>query len=259
MLYDPIFWAAAVAAIGIAGVSKGGFGSGAAFAATPMLAVAAGPSTALAVMLPILLLMDLSGLWAFRHHLNWRAAGPLMAASLIGLAIGGATYRYISDGAVQLLIGAVALGFLAQRRFGGAPTARGAPKRAGWGRAGLWGAAAGFTSFLAHAGGPLVAMHLIPQRLDKTAFQGATVLFFAFANLVKTPAYAALGLFTPETLTASLALAPLAPLGVALGVWAHRRVDEILFYRVISALLLLSGLRLIWVGAADLWGAPAPT
>ena len=50
MLNDPLFWTIAVPAVILAGVSKGGFGSGAAFAAAPLLAMAVPPGLALGVM-----------------------------------------------------------------------------------------------------------------------------------------------------------------------------------------------------------------
>ena len=114
--------------------------------------------------------------------------------------------------------------------------------------AAIWGGLAGFTSFVAHAGGPLVAMHLIPQKLEKTAYQGATVLFFWWVNLVKLGPYAAPGLLDGENLTTSLVLAPLAPLAMGLGVWAHHRISERWFYRSIYALLAVTGVKLIWDG-----------
>ncbi|MEL6318736.1 MAG: TSUP family transporter, partial [Pseudomonadota bacterium] len=77
MLSDPLFWLAALLAIAVAGISKGGFGSGAAFAATPIMAAVAGPGAALAILLPILALMDLSGIWAYRKRLNWPVTRPL--------------------------------------------------------------------------------------------------------------------------------------------------------------------------------------
>ena len=119
------------------------------------------------------------------------------------------------------MIGAIALGFVVfqiARMRGWFVPSRPAPSRP----AGLfWGTIAGFTSFVSHAGGPPAAIYLLGSRLDKTRFQATTVVVFWWVNLIKFPAYIALGMFTPATLWANLILAPVAILGVLLGAWAH--------------------------------------
>jgi uncharacterized membrane protein YfcA len=81
-----------------------------------------------------------------------------------------------------------------------------------------WGVVAGLTSFVAHAGGPPVAMHLLPRGLDKTTLQATIVGAFAFVNVLKVPPYVGLGLIRQETVILALALAPAAYLGIRLGV-----------------------------------------
>lgn len=254
MLSDPAFWAAAAAAILIAGVSKGGFGGGVGFMATPLLALASSATLAVAVMLPILAVMDLTGLWAYRGKWDWRNARALMASSLIGIGVAALLFHVVNEAALRIVIGLTALVFVAHRALwpvlvsGAGQSAR--PFRA-WSAA-LWGTVAGFTSFVAHAGGPAVAMHMLPQRPDKTTYQATSVIVFWWINLAKMTPYFALGLFTRESLTASLAMAPFAPLGFAVGVWAHRHVSERWFYRIAYIALTVIGARLIWLGLADL-------
>jgi uncharacterized protein len=108
------------------------------------------------------------------------------------------------------------------------------------------------TSTIAHAGGPPLAIYLLPQRLDKAVMVGTTVIFFALINLVKLVPYAWLGLFDARNLATSLALAPLAPLGIWLGVLSMRRLPELWFYRICYGLLLVVGAKLLWDGVAAL-------
>jgi signal transduction histidine kinase len=68
--------------------------------------------------------------------------------------------------------------------------------------------ATGFTSQIAHAGGPPFQMWVMPQKPPHTVFAGTTAIFFAAVNLIKVPAYVALGQFTPANLIAALALLP---------------------------------------------------
>ena len=110
----------------------------------------------------------------------------------------------------------------------------------------FWGAVAGFTSTLAHAGGPPFAVYMLPQRVDKTLLVGTSAVFFLIVNYVKLVPYAFLGQLNVANLTAALLFAPLAPIGIRLGVWLHHRVSEQAFYNVSYTLLLLTGLKLVW-------------
>ena len=113
--------------------------------------------------------------------------------------------------------------------------------------------AAGFTSFIAHAGGPPASMYLLRRPLNRTEFVATAVFFFAVVNYVKLVPYAWLGQFDTTNLATSLVLAPAAPLGVLIGVYLHKRVsDRILFLRVVYVLLFLVGLKLIWDGLPGL-------
>ena len=109
----------------------------------------------------------------------------------------------------------------------------------------FWSALSGVTSTLAHAGGPPLAIYLLRQQLDKTLFVGTTVVFFSLVNYAKIIPYAWLGQFDLANLTASLVLLPLAPLGMALGVWLHHRLSDRWFYRISYAVLFASGCKLV--------------
>jgi uncharacterized membrane protein YfcA len=110
----------------------------------------------------------------------------------------------------------------------------------------------GLTSTIAHAGGPPLSIYLLPQRLDKAVLVGTTVVFFAAINAAKLVPYAWLDLFDSRNLSTSIALAPLAPVGIWIGIALMRRVSEDLFYRICYALLLVVGVRLLWEGVAAL-------
>jgi uncharacterized protein len=56
-----------------------------------------------------------------------------------------------------------------------------------------WGSVAGFTSTMAHAGDPPVAVYLLPQRLPPRVFAGTMAIVFAVMNHAKLVPYAWLG------------------------------------------------------------------
>jgi uncharacterized protein len=109
----------------------------------------------------------------------------------------------------------------------------------------LAGMAAGFTSFISHAGGPPAAVYLLSKPLSKTAYQGTTVLVFWAINLMKFIPYFALGIFSKETALANVFLAPVAFAGVYLGVYAHRLLPERIFFGVTYVFLVCTGTKLI--------------
>jgi uncharacterized protein len=243
---DLTFFLIAVPAVIFAGVSKGGFGSGAAFAATPLLALVVDPRLALGFMLPLLMLVDAATLRPYWRKWSWPDAKLVILGSLPGLGLGVAVYSVANADVFRFLIGAMALVFVGFR----IATVRGwvrAPRRPmGPGPGLVAGLAAGFTSFVSHAGGPPVAIYLLAQGLSKTAFQATTVLVFWAINITKVGPYVALGLIGTETLWANLLLAPAALLGAWVGVKAHRMVPERLFFGITYVLLTITGSKLIW-------------
>ncbi len=243
MPQEPAFYAVAVPAVLFAGVSKGGFGSGAAFAATPLVALVAGPGEALGIMLPLLMAMDLTTLGPYRGQWSGPDARLLILGGLPGILLGAAVWRIAPEDAIRALIGTIALAFVAWQLVGRrALVPRVFPPQVGI----LTGVAAGFTSFVSHAGGPPVAIYLIGRGLGKTAYQATTVLTFWAINLAKAVPYALLGIFTARTLSADLVLAPAAVAGALIGVRAHRFVPERLFFGLAYALLTGAGLKLLW-------------
>ena len=110
------------------------------------------------------------------------------------------------------------------------------------------GTVAGFTSFVAHAGGPPYEAYAMPQGLDKRIYAGTAVMFFCVLNFVKVVPYAMLGQFDQTNLTTSLILIPIAPFGVLFGAWLVKRIDQTLFYRILYALIFSVGLKLLWDG-----------
>lgn len=248
--YPAAFYPVAVGAILLTGVSKGGFAGGIGGFAVPLMALYISPQDAAGIMLPILCLMDLVGLHAYRGKWSREHMRVIVPGALAGIGLGALTFGLISASGVRLLVGAIAVAFTLNRWFGIAQRfAAGLQppgRKAGW----FWSAVAGFTSTLAHAGGPPLAVYMLPQNMNKTVYVGTSVVFFTIVNYVKIVPYFFLGQFHTGNLSTSLAFAPLAPLGIWLGVWLHRRIPEGPFYRIAYALLFVTGLKLIYDGLA---------
>jgi len=252
VLTDPVFYAAAVPAVLLFGIAKGGFGGVLGVAAVPIMALVMSPVQAAGILLPILCLMDLIGLWAYRGKWVWPELKLLLPASLVGITVGTLLFGFMSAAVVRLIVGGIALAFilssLYERHFRESLRGSYLPRAAGV----LGAAGAGFTSFVAHAGGPPLTMYLLRRPLNKTEFVATTTVFFTVVNYAKLLPYGMLGQLSTDNLLASVVLAPLAPIGIALGVWLHRHVTDRFFFRFAYVGLFVISLKLISDGLSGL-------
>ena len=250
LISDPLFYAVVIPAILLVGISKGGFGGGVGLIGTPMVALVTTPTRAAAILLPILCAMDIVGVIAYRRSWDPVNMRILVPGSVLGILLGTATFRFLDENLIRLMIGVLALAFVLRYWLARKPVVE--PKTPDRRAGSFWAAVSGFTSFVAHAGGPPLSVYLLPQNMDKTLFVGTTVIYFAFVNYLKLVPYSLLGQFSGENLLTSLILSPLAPLGMWLGIWLHRRIDERLFYQTVHLMLGVVGLKLLYDGLAAL-------
>lgn len=244
---DTSYWLIIVAAVLVSALSKGGFGGGLGMASVPMMSWVMQPQHAAAIMLPLLCLMDVIGVWAYRHSWSRAAVLGLLPGAILGIVIGTAAFGYLSDDVVRILLGVTSILFSLDwfvRPAARLPSGRPPSKAGGLG----WGAAAGFTSTLAHAGGPPANLYLVPLGLNKTVFVGTMTILFAVINVAKLPGYAMLGLFDGSIVTTILWMMPVAALGMLAGVWLHHRVSDRWFYPLCVGFVLLTGVKLLWDG-----------
>lgn len=246
LITDPAFYALAVPVVLLVGIGKGGFGGGIGMVAVPALSFVMPLPQAAAILLPILCVMDLFALAAFRGQYSVPNLWRVLPGCLLGIAAGALAFGSFDERWLRIVVGVIAVAFALQWMLGAARPGRGSePAAPSWGSGTLWGWATGLTSTLAHAGGPPMAVYLLPQRMTPTLYVGTTVVVFTVVNYTKLVPYAWLGQLGTENLATSLVLLPLAPLGIRLGRWLHDRVDEVAFYRIAYGLLLLSGLKLV--------------
>ncbi|MEO9824649.1 MAG: sulfite exporter TauE/SafE family protein [Paracoccaceae bacterium] len=246
MTFDLAFFALAVPAVILAGISKGGFGSGASFVATPILALVLPPELAVGILLPLLMLIDFGSLKAYWGQWNMMEARRLIIGSLPGVTLAAALWSVANPDVLRFFIGLIAVGFvvfqISRTKGWIAPPRTPAGATAGF----IAGATAGFTSFISHAGGPPATIYLLSRGLSKTEYQATTVLAFLVINIAKAVPYTFLGIFTGPSLLAGLYLAPAALLGTWLGVRAHTAIPEKAYFVVTYALLTAAGLKLIF-------------
>lgn len=249
MLSDPAFYLVSIPAVLLYGIAKGGFGGAIAILAVPLMALIMAPAQAAAIMLPILVVMDFVVIYSYRGHFDRQALRLLVPGAIAGVIAGFLLADAMSDDLMRLLVGAVALAFGVQALLGWLSHVG---REHHVGSATFFGALAGFTSFSIHAGGPPLTMYLLPKQLPPMVYAGTAGLFFWVVNLAKLPPYVALGQFTTDNLVYSLALVPVAPVGVLLGRRLVRLSTPRVYYRIIALLLVMVGIKLIYDGCLGL-------
>lgn len=243
---DPLFYAVAIPAVLLTGISKGGFGSIFGGIAVPLMSLAISPLQAAAVMLPVLCLIDLVGFRVYYRKWDMSNLKIMVPGALIGVVIGTLTFGMFKESDIRVLVGTIAVAFTLNNWFGVTAKLGPAPKSAAKGT--FWSGVSGFTSFIAHAGGPPAMVYLLPQRLDKSTHVATANLYFMILNAVKLVPYVWLGQFSSANLSTSLVLAPLVPAGVWIGLWLQDRVSLVWFYRITQGFMFLTGLHLIYQG-----------
>ncbi len=248
IIADPAFYLAAIPAVILLGLSKGGF-AGVGTAATPLLALYLPPLEAAALLLPVLITQDIISVTVYRRDWDATNLKIMMPGALFGMALGWPLASHISDNAVRIAVGLIGVVFVAHvisQRAVLEP--RGKSVAAG----AFWGCVTGFTSFMTQGGGPPFQVYMLPQRLPKLVLVGTTAIFFAILNALKIVPYFALGQFTTVNLWTSLALLPVAIAANFAGIWLVTHTPTGLFYKIAYALLLMISLTLLWQGVSAL-------
>lgn len=253
-----VYYTLVIAAVIVMGIAKSGFGGGVGILAVPLIANAFPKDQtgmALGVMLPILIVADLFAVYQHRGQQSWRHMRPALGGAIIGIALGtlllfilvgsGDTSSKDNVGAVlSVFVGSICLLMVAVQVYrlcgGRVPTMPG-NKPMGI----SVGAAAGFTSMLAHAAGPIMSIYWLDQKLGKRLLTGSLVLYFLLVNTLKLPSYVALDWITLETLKQSVMFAVFVPIGSLLGIVMHHRIPEKPFTAVMYAGAAVAGAWLI--------------
>jgi uncharacterized membrane protein YfcA len=244
--YSAAFYAAATFGILLTGIFKGGFGGGPGGIAVALMSMFVAPADAAGIVLPILCAMDIFGLLAYRNNWSRHHVRVLIPGALLGIVLGALAFGVVPVEWVRLLIGLIAVTFTLNRWFDLAQRLGAKAGKPGPLIGFLSGATSGLTSTMAHAGGPPLLVYLLPQRMEKTIFVGTSVVFFAIVNYLKLIPYGLLGQLSTNNLGLSLLFAPLAPLGIWLGLRLERRIPEKPFYRLSYAILFATGCKLIY-------------
>ncbi len=248
LITDPLFYLVAIPAVITIGISKAGIG-GTGSLATPLMALVVSVPQAAALLLPSICIADIFAIWAFRRTWDRKNLSIMIPGATIGVIVGTLSFKYLDPAFIKLIIGSIAVIF-SSLKFIDYLRKKILPPLIGPNiiKGGFWCAVCGFTSFVAHSGGPPLNVYMIPQRLDKSIYMGTLAIFYTYVNYAKIGPYWWLGQFNITNLSTSLILLPIVPIGIFIGLWIQRRIDDVLFYRAIMTLLFATGIKLLYDG-----------
>jgi len=243
----PEQWALAVVAAMLVGVAKTGIaGIGMLFVVIFAQILPAKQATGL--VLPLLCFGDLVAVASYRQHANWRHLWRLFPWAALGVVIGFFVLGRIGDRDMRQLIGGIVVTLVALhlvRRWRARAGTESEPEHGAW-FAPTIGVLAGFTTLVANAAGPLMAIYLLAMRLPKMEYVGTAAVFFLLLNLFKVPFMLSLGLITQPSFALNLWLAPAVLVGALAGRKILPKINQKMFENLALFFSAAAGLRLLF-------------
>lgn len=245
-----LFWTMAAMSVLMLSVAKSGFGGALATTSVPIMLFVLPPKLALAVLLPMFLITDIGVLFIWYRFCNWRIVSIMCLFALLGQVAGWLLFDYFTDVMLTGLIGIVAVVtgikyWIDVFKDKAASVLAAYVDQRIWQRAALWCGLSGISSFISLSGGIPAQIFLLPHRVSRQVFVGTFSVYFMVIDLLKTPLYLQLDLFSVNSLHVSAMLLPVVPIGVFLGWWLNKRMSDRIFYHISHGVLLFMGLKLL--------------
>ena len=228
-------------AVILVGIAKGGFGGTFAMFGVPIISLVMPSLQAAAILLPILIVMDIISVRLWWKQWDMRVLKLMLPPALVGIFLGWLLAGRLNEDTLRLMLGVIAVTFVMKEWFWKPATSRGSYSM--FGR--FWAVLSGFTSFIAHAGGPPYQIQVQPMRLSPATYAATSVFFFAAMNFVKLAPYFALGQFDHTNLAISICAFPLAMIATWLGKLLVKGVNAETFYPILNVALLVVGIYLV--------------
>ena len=229
----------------IIGLSKGGLGGMPGALATPLMALVMPADQAIGLLLPILMLADVFAVALHWRRWNGRLVWLLIPGAVVGVTIGTYFITNAPTRTLQIALGVIVLLFAVYKIFEKRILGLFHYQPRDW-HGMVAGTITGFSSALAHTGGPPVSVYLLMQDIPPGVFNATAAIFFLILNWIKVPYYWYAGLFNFQLLWQVAWILPLVPVGVWLGKQFSNKVNKETFDQVMVALLVIASILLIF-------------
>ena len=239
-----LFFFTVIPAIIFFGIAKSGLGGSMALISIPLMTISMPLTTALGIILPILIFSDFIATYKYRKEFDLETLKLIVPFAAVGIFIGSLSFSYFSEELLKFIIGL--MGFLFAGHYFFFKKNKEAKSEKNFLKGGICSTIAGFTSFSVHAGGTPTSIYLLPLRMKKEIYVGTRIIFFTFVNLIKLPLYINLSMMNFETFKQSLILFPVALIGILIGYQLLKIIEEKLFYNILYALIFVTSSKLIF-------------
>ena len=232
-------------------ISKSGFsGGGLALISVTLLSITYGPLTAIAILMPMLIVCDVIALFLNRKYFEYKILWSIAPYSLLGVIVGTILFKFINLSMISIFIGSISLLYVLLNYL--IADNRNLKKIPFYGSKSFWGALAGFTSFVLHSGGLPLNIYFMSIYNKKVQFVAGVVFSIALINLFKLIPYFYLEILNFEKLYNYLIFSPIAVIGVILGHWMNSKLSDNSFFTIINIFVVIGSLRLIYLGLVGL-------
>jgi uncharacterized membrane protein YfcA len=196
------------------------------------------------LLLPMLALADLFAVGYYHRHANWKIILKLLPAALVGIAAGSYLIRRINDESLRPVIGIIVLvmlvmNYLREKHF-----------NKDYSQSKIFaismGFAAGITTQLANAAGPIMAIYLLAMNLPKYEFIGTGAWYFLILNWIKMAIFTSEGRITMQSMSADISMLPLIALGAITGIFILKKVPQKWFNFAVQFLAAAAAIKLLF-------------
>ncbi len=231
-------------------ISKSGFsGGGLALISVTLLSITYGPLTAIAILMPMLLICDAIAAYLNRKHYEHKVIWSLAPFSLLGVLAGMFLFKFINLSMISIFIGSISLIYVLFNYLVSYSKIKKIPF---YGSKFFWGTLAGFTSFCLHSGGLPMNIYFMSLYNKKVQFVAGLVFSMALINIFKLLPYFYIDILNFEKLIGYLIFSPIAIIGVILGHWMNSKLSDKSFFMIINFFIVVASLRLVYLGFVGL-------
>jgi uncharacterized membrane protein YfcA len=240
---SPLQWILSSVSAFTVGLSKTGLpGLGLIF--VPMMAIAFGAKVSTGVLLPILNMGDLFAVSYYRRSADVPKLLSLLPWALVGLAAGVTVGQSMPDRQFKMMLGIVVLILLAIMIWQEFRKSDAVPS--GWWFPAVAGFAAGFTTMVGNAAGPVMSLYLLSMRLPKNVYIGTSAWFFLILNAIKVPLQIVFWHnISVASFAVDLCVLPAIALGAWVGVTITGKIPEKVFKILVMAMTGVSAVFLL--------------
>lgn len=225
-----------------AGTVSGIVGTGSSIILVPILVIAFGPQQAVPIMAIAAIMANVSRIVAWRREVDWRAAAAYAATSAPAAALGAGTLLVLPARLVDGLLGAFFIAMIGIRRWLAAHALKARlPHLA------LFGAPIGFLTGIVASTGPLSVPLFLAYGLVKGGFLSTEAAATLAVYLSKSVVFRSFGALPWLVILEGLIVGASLTVGTFIAKPFVRRLDPQHFRWMMDAIMLVSGIALLWM------------